>query len=143
MGLYSLPPQYYIFLFAVAASCLGLMTVEKKSTQRKIRLRIKKGESNSYKKKLNTPQSQGNLLTSLLKLRSRSSLKRSVLGAKNLNRKPWNIPWRKKSHKKRNRSSAYSKRVWHPFSLLPTAAKFYQRTDLLCSMEGRLVSWLK
>ena len=52
MGLYSLPPQYYIFLFAVAASCLGLMTVEKKSTQRKTRLRIKKGESNSYEKKV-------------------------------------------------------------------------------------------
>lgn len=50
MGLYSLPTQYYIFLFAVAASCLGLMTVEKKSTQRKTRLRIKKGESNSYEK---------------------------------------------------------------------------------------------
>ncbi len=50
MGLYSLPPQYYIFLFAVAASCLGLMTVEKKSTQRKTRLCIKKGESNSYEK---------------------------------------------------------------------------------------------
>lgn len=52
MGLYSLPTQYYIFLFAVAASCLGLMTVAKKSTQRKTRLRIKKGESNSYEKKV-------------------------------------------------------------------------------------------
>ena len=30
VGLYSLPPQYYIFLFAVAASYLGLMTVAKK-----------------------------------------------------------------------------------------------------------------
>ncbi|MCQ2248327.1 MAG: hypothetical protein MJZ50_04870 [Treponema sp.] len=32
VGLYSLPPQYYIFLFAVAASYLGLMTVGKKFT---------------------------------------------------------------------------------------------------------------
>ncbi len=29
-GLYSMPPQYYIFLFAVAASYLGLMTVAKR-----------------------------------------------------------------------------------------------------------------
>ena len=36
--LYSLPPQYYIFLFAVAASYLGFMTVAKKSTLRKTRL---------------------------------------------------------------------------------------------------------
>ena len=65
MGLYSLPTQYYIFLFAVAASCLGLMTVEKKSTQRKKDFVLKRGKATVMKKKLNTPQSQGNLLASL------------------------------------------------------------------------------
>lgn len=52
MGLYSLPPQYYIFLFALAASCLGLMTVEKKSTQRKKDFVLKRGKATVMKKKI-------------------------------------------------------------------------------------------
>ena len=66
MGLYSVPPQYYIFLFAVAASCLGLMTVAKKNLHKeKQDFVLKRVKATVMKKKLNTPQSQGNLLSSL------------------------------------------------------------------------------
>ena len=83
--------------------------------------------------------SQADLLTSLYKVWTRMSLNPLVLGTKNLNWKPWNIPWRKKSYKKRNRSSAHSKRVWHPvFPCFQPWRSFYKRTDLLCSMEGRI-----
>ena len=66
MGLYSLQPQYYISLFAVEASYLGLMTVAEKNLHKeKQDFVLKRGKATVIKKKLNTSQSQGNLLASL------------------------------------------------------------------------------
>lgn len=80
MGLYSVPPQYYIFLFAVAASCLGLMTVAKKNLHKEKRLCIKKGESNSYEKKVEYTTISRELAVFLIKSLNSDEFKSTGLG---------------------------------------------------------------
>ena len=81
MGLYSLPPQYYISLFAVEASYLGLMTVAEKNLHKeKQGFVLKRGKATVMKKKIDYITISSGLAGFLIKSLNSDEFKSTGLG---------------------------------------------------------------